>query len=94
MIFTNKTFVKNWALVYYTLTLKITDGSVDFKMHNISYEYTGALDHPERVQAEDWITDKNAFNKKGELSRISGKFRVKTIDLKNELIKEISEAIK
>ena len=43
--------------------------------------------------AEDWITDDNAFNKKGELKKFEGKFRRKTIDLKEQLIKELTEAL-
>ena len=43
--------------------------------------------------AEDWITDDNAFNKKGELKKFEGKFRCKTIDLKEQLIKELTEAL-
>lgn len=93
MIFSNKPLAKDYTLAYYTLTLKISDGSVSFDMHNISYVYAGGSENPERVTAEEWITDKEAFNKKGELRRVSGKFRVKTIDLKDELIKEITNAI-
>ena len=46
-----------------------------------------------RMTAEEWITDSYCLNKKGALKRINGKFRIKTIDLVNELKKEISEAI-
>lgn len=93
MIFSNKALAKDYTHTYYTLTLQISDGNVAFKMSNISYVYIGGSNNPERVTAEEWITDKEAINKKGELRRISGKFRVKTVDLKNELIKEITSAI-
>ena len=87
MIFTNK------ALASYILTLNCTDGGIDVEMSNISYTYS-LSDTPERIEAEDWITDKEAFNKKGQLSKGSGKFRVKTIDLKDRLFEEIEAAAK
>jgi uncharacterized protein YjbJ (UPF0337 family) len=43
--------------------------------------------------AEEWITDDNAFNKKGKMKRFEGKFRRKTIDLKEQLIKELTQAL-
>lgn len=93
MVFSNKTLAKDYAHVYYILDLNVTEGCVNFNMNNISYVYVGGSENPERVTAEEWITDAEAINKKGELRRISGKFRVKTVDLKDELIKEITAAI-
>lgn len=94
LVFSNKTFAKDYTLAYYILDIQANDGNVTFSMNNISYVYAGGSEAPERITAENWITDDKAFNKKGELGRITGKFRVKTIDLKDELIKEITEAIK
>ena len=94
MIFSNKALAKDYTEIYYRLDLTAKDGSISFKMSNIAYVYVGGSDAPQRVTAEEWITDAEAINKKGELRRISGKFRVKTIDLKNELIRELSEAVK
>ena len=93
MVFSNKTLAKDYAHVYYILDLIVTDGCVYFNMNNISYVYVGGSENPERVTAEEWITDAEAINKKGELRRISGKFRIKTIDLKDNLIKEITATI-
>ena len=91
MIFTNKALAKDMAVASYILTLNCTDGGIDVEMSNISYTYS-LSDTPERIEAEDWITDKEAFNKKGQLSKGSGKFRVKTIDLKDRLFEEIEAA--
>ena len=91
MIFTNKALAKDMAVASYILTLTCTDGGIDVEMSNISYTYS-LSDTPERIEAEDWITDKEAFNKKGQLSKGSGKFRVKTIDLKDRLFEEIEAA--
>ena len=93
MIFTNKALAKDMAVASYILTLNCTDGGIDVEMSNISYTYS-LSDTPERIEAEDWITDKEAFNKKGQLSKGSGKFRVKTIDLKDRLFEEIEAAAK
>lgn len=93
MVFSNKVLAKDYTLAYYIVRLKAEEGSVTFTMSNISYLYEGGVEHAQRVTAENWIVDSQAFNKKGELARISGKFRVKTIDLKDELIKEITEMV-
>lgn len=94
MIFSNKALAKDYTHVFYLVDLNVKDGAIDFKMHNISYLYVGGSERPERVTAEEWITDDVAFNKKGELHRITGKFRIKTVDLKDELIKELKDAVK
>lgn len=93
MVFSSKALAKDYTYVYYNLHLKAEDGKVSFSMNNISYIYIGGSETPQRITAEEWITDAEAFNKKGELHRISGKFRVKTIDLQNELIKELTTAV-
>jgi colicin import membrane protein len=47
-----------------------------------------------KVKAEEWITDQYALNKKGtKLSRISGKFRRKTIDRKDNIFERIDAAL-
>lgn len=42
------------------------------------------------MKAEEWITDDNAFKDNGSLKRFEGKFRRKTIDLKNLLVEELA----
>ena len=63
-----------------------------FKLHNLAFNVDQGDGVFDRVSAEEWITDKECLNKKGELRRIPGKFRIKTIDLVNELKREITEA--
>ena len=46
------------------------------------------------MKAEEWITDDNAFNSKGGLKKFEGKFRRKTIDLKNQLVDELKNILK
>ena len=92
MVFTNKTLAKDTAIASYILLLTIEEGKVVAEIKNISYTYS-LTDNPERIEAEDWITDKEAITKQNKLNRGSGKFRVKTIDLKDELFKEIEETL-
>ena len=62
-------------------------------MTNIAYVYTFTSEK-ERVAAEAYITDETAFNKKGNFIKQNRKFRVKTVDLANELFSEIETVIK
>lgn len=93
LIFSIKPLAKNFTQAFYLLDLDISDGKVDFKLHNLSYNVDQGEGVFARVTAEEWITDKECLGKKGQLRRIPGKFRVKTIDLVEELKKEITAAI-
>ena len=93
MIFSNRALSQDYTQVFYNLTITIADGKVNLRMDNIAYVYEGS-GNSSRLTAEEWITDMEALNKKGELRRINGKFRVKTIDLFDELAAEIAEKIK
>ena len=94
IVFKNTFFVLSRARMYYYLTLTAEDGACTFNLTRITYWYD---DEDEKggikMIAEDWITDDNAFNKKGGLKKFEGKFRCKTIDLKEQLIKELTEAL-
>jgi colicin import membrane protein len=92
IVFSKKTLSTDFSKINYLLTIKISDGSVEVKMDNIAYTYNVAED-VQRIEAEDWITDKESFTKKGKFYRVNGKFRTKTIDLKNQLFEEIKNAI-
>ena len=93
LIFSLKPLAKNFTQAFYLLDLTVADGRVDFNMHNLAFNVDKGEGEFERVTAEEWISDKECLNKKGELRRIPGKFRIKTIELVKELEKEISEAI-
>ncbi len=91
IVFTNKTLARDASHINYTLRITVADGRVEAVVSNIAYTYN-LSDTPSRIAAEDWITDKEAISKKGTFYKGSGKFRVKTVDLKNQLFKEIGEA--
>ena len=94
IVFKSTFFVLSRARMYYFLTLTAEDGSCKFHLSRITYWYD---DEDEKggikMIAEDWITDDNAFDKKGKMKKFEGKFRRKTIDLKEQLINELTQAL-
>ena len=92
MVFTNKMLAKDYTIISYTLSLQVSDGQVLATMTDIVYTYTLSEDYPERLAAEDWISDAEAINKKGQIYRTVARFRIKTVDLANELFTEIEAA--
>ena len=93
LIFSVKPLAKNFTQAFYLLDLSISDNKVEFMLHTLSFNVDQGEGEFLRMTAEEWITDKECLNKKGELRRSNGKFRIKTIDLVEQLKKEISEAI-
>ena len=78
--------------LYYQLIYTIDDAKFNVEIRRIRYIYdlteTPSTEaHPDACfSAEDWITDKEALNKKQtKLLRMPGKFRRFTIDRKNEI---------
>ena len=94
IVFKNTFLVLSRARMYYFLTLTAEDGCCNFHLSRITYWYD---DEDEKggikMIAEDWITDDNAFDKKGKMKKFEGKFRRKTIDLKEQLINELTQAL-
>lgn len=93
LIFSLKPLAKNFTEAFYLLDLTVGEGRVDFNLHNLTFNVDQGEGEFVRVTAEEWISNKECLNKKGEMRRIPSKFRIKTIDLVKELEKEISEAI-
>jgi len=94
MVFTNKTLAKDYCTVTYTLSLQVKDQHVHAAISDIVYAYNfTSSSEDSRKPAEEWITDAEALSRDGsELLRGSARFRVKTIDLADELFKEIADA--
>lgn len=94
IVFKNTFLVLSRARMYYFLTLSAADGECKFNLSRITYWYDDEDDKGGiKMKAEEWITDENAFNSKGGLKKFEGKFRCKTIDLKNALVKELQEVL-
>ena len=78
----------------YVLEANCSDGKADVTLSRIRYLYDENRT-PQHLKAEDWITDKEAVNKKGtKLLPITGKFRRKTIDRKDFLFNKFETLLK
>ncbi len=94
IVFKNTFLVLSRARIYYYLTLTAKEGQCTFHMSRITYWYDDEDDKGGiKMKAENWITDDMAFDKKGRLKKFEGKFRRKTIDLKNQLVQELTDEL-
>lgn len=96
LVFANKFLSLDRTQFTYTLVAHATDGHINVTLDRISYAYEMDRDDTQgmRTKAEDWITDKYGLNKKGDkLSKMSGKFRRKTIDRKDNIFERVSKAL-
>lgn len=94
IVFSSNAFSLDRTRIYYQLYTKAEDGKCNVSMSRIRYWYDENRDGGERYDAEEWITDDMAMNKKQtKLAPICGKFRKGTIDVKDKLFEEIAKAI-
>jgi len=94
MTFTNNFINLDRTRFIYTLTADCEAGRVTVRIMRIKYWYEENRDGGERYSAEEWITDEWALNKKKtRLSRISGKFRRKTVDRVEEILGNIGNTL-
>ena len=78
----------------YVLEAKCHRGKVDVTLSRIRYLYEENRT-PQHLKAEEWITDKEAVNKKNtKLYPITGKFRRKTIDRKDFIFNKFESLLK
>ncbi|MBR6086613.1 MAG: DUF4468 domain-containing protein [Prevotella sp.] len=95
LVFENKPLSLDRTKFNYQIIADCSDGSVSVTLRNISYIY-----EEERgggaIKGEDMLTDENALNKKGDGFNLGGyrKFRMKTIDRKDEIMKQIADVLK
>lgn len=90
----------NWTLdtarFFFQLVFTAHDGGFDAMLRRIRYIY-GPMEVEgidSSLAAEDWITDAKALNSKGQLNRVGGKkFRLRTIDRKDQLFTGAYEAV-
>lgn len=76
--------------MYYHLIVHTTGDKAKIQLTNINYKYDVSYErNPQRLAAEDVITDKYAVTKRNKLNRINGKFRKGTIDYVDKLFDEI-----
>jgi len=89
LVFSSSILSLDRARISYYLEIKCDTAKVRLRVGRISYTYaTGEGD--QHYRAEKWITDTEAMNKKRtKLYPGPGKFRCKTIDLKDQLFDEL-----
>ncbi len=95
LVFSNNFLSLDRAVFYYTIIAHCADGELKLSLERISYEYETDRPSGFKSKAEDLITDKEALNKKGiKLNRLTGKFRRKTIDRKDQIFESFKELFK
>jgi hypothetical protein len=94
LVFKSTALVLDRTRMMYNLMVNCEDGKAKVTMTRIYYLYEEERD-PQTFRAEEWITDKEALNRKQtKLSRVSGKFRRKTIDRKDYLFNKFTSLLK
>ena len=95
LVFKSSALVSDEATIIYSFSVAVKDGKFTMKMTDIKYRYEEKREGGgKRFTAEDWITDKEAYNKKGtKFLKSTGKFRFKTIDLKDILFQKAVDAV-
>ena len=94
--FKRTALVSDFARFFYQLVFEVSDGQFKVMLLRIRYIYEPmATPGPDNVMlAEEWITDKEALKKDGAQLRrgTSKKFRIATIDRKNQLFRGAGRA--
>lgn len=94
IVFSSSALSLDRTRIYYQFLIYAKEGICDLEMTRIRYWYDEARDGGEKYTAEEWITDDMALNKKQtKLAPICGKFRRETIDLKDQLFQQVTDAL-
>lgn len=93
LVFTNKAFSLDRTTINYQMFLDCQPGKCNLKVSSIRYIYNIAGKN-DIFPAEEQITDEYTLNKKKDkLIKATGKFRIHTVDLVNELFEETEKAL-
>lgn len=95
LIFSSTALALDRTLMSYRMTIKCENHACLLEIGGIRYKYDVSYQQePEKYLAEEWITDKLALNKdQDKLSRITGKFRRKTIDFVDKTFESAASAL-
>ena len=95
IVFKSTALSADESKISYNFSTVVKDGTFTLKITDIKYRYEEGREGGGKIfPAEDWITDQEAYNRKGtKFLKSTGKFRVKTIDLKDILFQKAFEAI-
>ncbi len=93
LVFKNKPLVLDRTRFMFNLLVKCSDGKAEVTMTRLYYLYDEER-QPMTYKAEEWITDEYGLKKdKQKLSRVSGKFRRKTIDRKDYIFNRFEKLL-
>jgi colicin import membrane protein len=95
IVFKSGALVVDESKIGYNFSVVVQNGTFTMKMTDIKYRYEEGREGGGKIfPAEDWITDKEAYNRKGtKFLKSTGKFRIKTIDLKDLLFQKATDAV-
>ena len=94
LVFKSTAIQLDQTRMLYAIKVRCAEGKADIEMSHIRYVYEEKR-NPQHYTAEEWISDKEALNKKGtRLLPVSGKFRRKTIDRKDFLFNKFENLLK
>ncbi len=89
LIFASTAISLDTSEMSYHLIVRITGNTARLQLTNINYKYDVSYErNPQRLAAEEVITDKYALTNRNRLNRINGKFRKGTIDFVYEIFNE------
>ena len=95
IVFKRNAVVADESRITYNFSVVVNNGNITVKMTDIKYRYEENREGGgQAFTAEEWITDDEAFNKKKtKFLKRTGKFRIKTIDLKDALFKKVNDTV-
>ncbi len=96
LVFSDKAFSLDKTKMNYAVSVECTDGECKVIITNISYHYEEGRPTEAHYTAEEMISDKVAFNKKGTGFTKGGtkKFRICTIDRMEKILKRFELSLK
>lgn len=93
LVLKKSTLALDRTRIGYTMNIKCSDGACEIKMTNIIYLYNVSYQsEPVKYEAEKWITDEYALSK-NKLMRGTKLFRMKTIDLVDEMAEGLTNSL-
>ena len=95
IVFKSTALSADESKISYNFSAVVKDRKFTLKITDIKYRYEEGREGGGKIfPAEDWITDQEAYNRKGtKFLKSTGKFRIKTIDLKDIQFQKAFEAI-
>ncbi len=94
LVFKSTALVLDRTRFFYNLLVTCDNGKANVKMMRLYYYYDEER-IPQTYKAEEWITDEYGLKKsKKKLSRVTGRFRKKTIDRKDYIFNQLASVLK